>query len=58
MTTHLEDGLKRDKMISFLITKPYFGIMKDVVEKDDRLENISALVRVAVEKEVRRRRGE
>ena len=58
MTTHLEDGLKRDKMISFLITKPYFGIMKDVVENDDRLENISSLVRVAVEKEVRRRRGE
>ena len=58
MTTHLKDGERRNKMVTYLVTKPYFDRMKYVVDKDDELENMSTLIRISVEKEVRRRMGE
>ena len=57
MTAHLKDGLKRDKMITYLTTKGFYDKMKTVVD-DDRHTDIrclSDLIRLSVEKEVRRR---
>jgi len=60
MTAHLKGGKKRDKMVSFLVTKPFYDRMKKVVDEDedDELRNISDLTRVAIKKEIKRRLGE
>ena len=60
MTTHLKDGKKRDKMLTTMITKPFFDKMKKLVEDDtyEDLRNISDLTRIALKKEVKRRLGE
>jgi len=63
MTTHLKDGQKRDKMITYLVTKPYFDRMKRTVELapdegNDALRNMSDLIRTSVDKEIKRRQGE
>jgi len=60
MTAHLKGGKKRDKMVSFLVTKPFYDRMKKVVEddEDDEIRNVSDLVRVATKKEIKRRLDE
>jgi len=49
---------KKDKMITVLVTKPFFDRMKDTVEHDDELSNMSELVRIGTKKEMKRRRNE
>jgi len=48
----------KDKMVTFLVTKPFFDKMKTVVNKDEDLTNVSDLIRKGTEKEMRRRLGE
>jgi len=60
MTAHLKDGKKRDKMVSFLCTKPFYSrIVKIVAEapEDEELRNLSDLIRLALKKEIKRREG-
>ena len=58
MTKHATKAKhKKDKMVTFLVSKPFFDRMKTVVEEcpDDELTNMSDLVRLATKKEMNRR---
>ena len=46
---------KKEKMITILVTKPFFDRMKTVVDHDDELSNMSELVRIGTTKEMNRR---
>jgi hypothetical protein len=49
---------KKDKMVTILVTKPFFDKMKKVVEEDDELASMSTLMRIGTMKEMKRRLGE
>ena len=57
MTAHNKNH-KKEKMVTFLVTKPFFDKMKEVTEKDDDLDNMSDLIRKGTMKEMRRRLDE
>ena len=49
---------KKEKMITFLVTKPFFDRIKKVADDHDEYTNMSDLIRKGTEKEMRRANDE
>ena len=54
----MTDKLKKDKMVTVLVTQPFFDRMKKVADECEDIQNMSDLMRKGTEKEMRRRLDE
>ncbi len=55
----MKEKHKKNKMITFLVTKPFFDRIKETAEEHpDEYTNMSDLIRKGTKKEIKRANGE